>query len=70
MNTQFVNTIALVFGVGSTALLILRIYLRVTYSEFDQAIDAIKGKVVTFPVLVPAVTATVCWAWLITAEIK
>ena len=64
---QFVSMLAWVFGVAATALLVLRIIGLATYREIDGVRDALKGRRATFPILWPAVTAIVCWAWIITA---
>lgn len=67
MNMQFISTLAWVLGVAATGLLMLRIYGMTTYSEHDELRDALKNQRVTFPMLWPAITATVCWVWIITA---
>lgn len=67
MNMQFVTVLAWVFGISSSGLLVLRIIGMANYDELDKARDALRGMRATFPMLWPAVTAVVCWVWIITA---
>ena len=67
MNIQFVTILAWIFGVASTILLIARMIGAATYDEIDEARDALRGRMATFPMLWPAVTSVVCWIWVLTA---
>ena len=67
MNTQFVTMLAWIFGIASSFLLLARIIGAATYDEIDEMHDALRGIRRTFPVLYPAVTAIICWTWIITA---
>jgi len=67
MNMQFITVLAWIFGVSASLLLVARIIGKATYDEIDEFRDMIRGRVAYFPLLWPAVTAVVCWSWILTA---
>ena len=65
----FITIIAWVMGVVSTVAFGLRVYGFFTYTELDKAMDAINGIHRRFPVMTSAITALVCWTWVLTFQV-
>jgi hypothetical protein len=62
----FITIIAWVLGLGSTALLSLRLYGAVTYTQFERDMDTLRGVRTVFPMLKPFIVALLCWSWILT----
>lgn len=63
---EFLNTIALIFGILSSILLIARIIGLLTYSESERIKDYLAGMVATFPIIKPFIISIICWTWVFT----
>jgi len=61
---EFITILAWVFGVISSLVLVLRIYLFYDYDEIAEFRDAMKGMKRTFPITIPASISIICLAWL------
>ena len=65
---EFVTALAWIFGVLSTALLILRVVGLITYTgSVLELRDNLNGVERVFPLSVPTVTAIICWTWVLTS---
>jgi hypothetical protein len=65
----FITILAWVVGSISTILLLMRLYLKLTYTELDATIDAVlKNKVYSWPLTRPFMLAVVCWTWVLTFQ--
>lgn len=63
---NFLNFIALVFGILASLLFIVRVLGAATYNDRDEISDRIRGIRRTFPLTVPLLVLIVCWTWYIT----
>lgn len=61
----FITILAWVGFVCAFALAAFRIYGGMTYTPLEEALDRVKGRIVTFPIGRPLVIIIVCGAWLI-----
>ena len=62
---DYLNALAWVFGVISTLLVVLQLYMAATYNKLDELVDKTKGFTQTFPVLKPGIVMILCWTWVI-----
>lgn len=63
---EFVTTLAWIFGVAATLLVVGRLVMSGRRTEMDRLRDHLDGVVTTYPVLWPTVVAIICWAWVAT----
>lgn len=62
----FITIVAWVLAVGSTIMVVLRLYMQSTYTELHEALDSIKGFKRSWPVKKPLIAAIISWAWIFT----
>ena len=65
MVETFVTYLAWIFGVISSALVVIRVVGHLLYSETEKLQDLIRGFEMKFPITVPATIAIICWTWVI-----
>jgi hypothetical protein len=66
MSETFVGTLAFIFGILSTLLVIGRICAWSFYDETEEMRDRIRGVRAEFPVMYPSIVAIICWTWVFT----
>ena len=62
---KYINSLAWVFGIISTLLVALQLYMAFTYTKLDELVDKSKGYTQTFSVLKPGILMILCWTWVI-----
>ena len=61
---NFITTLAWIFGIGSTVLIVLRIICAACYSDLEKLQDQLRGIKKTYPIGKPLMVAIVCWGWI------
>jgi|APFre7841882654_1041346.scaffolds.fasta_scaffold54490_5 hypothetical protein len=65
MIITFITTLAWIFGILSTLLVIFKVFCTATYSDLDQLKDQINGIKRSWPIKTPGIISIISWAWII-----
>ena len=68
---EFITILAWIFGALSTLYVGLTLVVGFLYrftekGRLQQTLDAYQGFRHTYPIIIPGVTAIICWAWIFT----
>jgi len=66
MIETFVLFVCWPLAVCATLLVIARIIGALNYSDIDKTLDAMKGQVISFPIMKPSILALISWGALYT----
>lgn len=62
---EYIYYLAWVFGVISTANVILAVFMAFNYSKLDELKDKMNGVRRSFPVITPGIVMILCWVWIL-----
>jgi hypothetical protein len=66
MSETFVGTLAFIFGILSSRLVVMRFLTWVTYTDKEKIHDRMNGVKAEFPLMGPTIVAIICWTWVFT----